>query len=524
MGSTTTKNLAIWGAVTGMLAIVIPTLVYIFKPDGSSKHPKDSDNTAISEPSLPPSYDQIMEYSIVHYSSESDSSPSSERQFIQFIQVPNLRPIENPIGQDPDVSKPDCGDHIIVSEDGNKTPDASSNITPVPVCSPAKIGQNPDVSKPGCGDHIIVSEDGNKTPDASSNVTPVSVCSHAKVGQNEPDAVCELLKSVGYTCSTVIGRGGSGEVYRCINEDGKEVAVKVIRTYSERYKETIENINYLQGLISENKLNCEHLCIPKVKKNFPPDANNRRFLLLESEFLNKTDDINLDKLKKDRILEIAESLKESEIVAPDDTVDYNELKSCARQLLEGLVSLHKNKLVHGDFHSSNIFAHKDANGKIVYSIIDFDECHISEDPGSMIRNLSGLGRILFSRWYTSLQSYSWVTLGESYNLFYRCPYNGGDWNKMMLSGGKHYRIYKYIKMRDGRLCTLQEAYYDPNGDLHMYGEPSDKYSDVYLDEWYTKKDIVPGSEVDKFLKFVDKLGDKKFSSAEEALNDDYFKE
>lgn len=478
MGSTATKNLAIWGAVTGILAIVIPTLVYVFKPDGSSKHPKDSDNTAISEPSLPPSYYQIMGYSIVHYSSESDSSPSSERQ---FIQVPNLRPIEN------------------------------------------LIGQNSDVSKPDCGDHIIVREDGNKTSDASSNITPVSVCSHAKVGQNEPDAVCELLKSVGYTCSTVIGRGGSGEVYRCINEDGKEVAVKVIRTYSERYKETIENIDYLQGLISENKLNCEHLCIPKVKKNFPPDANNRGFLLLESEFLNETDDINLDKLKKDRILEIAESLKESEIVAPDDTVDYNELKSCARQLLKGLVSLHKNKLVHGDFHSGNIFAHKDADGKIVYSIIDFDECHISEDPGSMIRNLSNLGRILFSRWYYCLQSYSWATLAEARNLFYRWPYDGGDWNNMMLSEGKHYRIHKYIKVRDN-LRTLQDQYYDLCGDFHMHDESNDKYSDVYRDEWYTKKDIVPGSEVDKFLKFVDKLGDKKFSTPEEALNDDYFKE
>ena len=400
------------------------------------------------------------------------------------------------------------------------TNSGTKNLTPIPLAgmdphedsvkSDGGYSESGELPSTGCGEYTYPLPK-NST---SSDIKEESDLSESHVVYANVE---KLLESFGYTSPTCIGEGKGGTVYKCTKEDGKEVAVKVIEDSGVRkcwqLPEVIKNIEHLQQLAKENKLDRKHLCIPElIHVGYAVNRfdENSRYGLFESELLHKVDCVN----KRDKIKKIVESSSTPRTIAPGDTVNYGALRSFAWQVLQGLDSLQKNDLAHGDFHLGNICTHTNANGDIIHSIIDFDRCYSMESSEGKYSDLCELGWMLFLKWYYDLQVYDLDARVGADDLFNP---NASDypWSRMMLTKDK-YRIHKYkLHDYDGAvspwLYKLEKIHHDP---IEQPGE--------YKDEWYTIKDITPGSEVDKLLKFVHKLR-YEFSTPEEALNDAYFK-
>ena len=55
----------------------------------------------------------------------------------------------------------------------------------------------------------------------------------------------------------------------------------------------------------------------------------------------------------------------------DEKLNQSEWKIFARQLMEGICHLHKNKIAHRDLKPNNILYKQDESGKITIKICDF---------------------------------------------------------------------------------------------------------------------------------------------------------
>lgn len=328
----------------------------------------------------------------------------------------------------------------------------------------------------------------------------------------------------------------SGTVLKC-GRNGTDVFIKVIGDYMDGIthgatENKINIIKCLQGLKESGQLSCTHLNLPKIIKAFSVADNmgrNSTYAVFESKLANIGDAYkyfngNITERRKkltaymngklcpgNNAHRACNNIEDNAVIHHlDDEVDYDEIKSFAKQALEGINDLHKNHIYHLDLGFKNILVHKSDSGKVNYSITDFDDCQYTPDKDISryaaidIRNF---GNILFSLWYNSLQMQD-LSTDVPINLLNKSHPSEED----MLSIPKNeYRIHKFIYLKHGE-------------SLPPYmGTCSSYYSSNGRDN-FTIRQIEKGSKVEKFLTFVKKLVAMRPLTAKQALEDSYFKE
>jgi eukaryotic-like serine/threonine-protein kinase len=160
----------------------------------------------------------------------------------------------------------------------------------------------------------------------------------------------ELIFGKYFICER-IGEGGMGKVYRALNPDGLEVALKTIRPNLMANKTVLER--YRREARAAASL--EH---PNVVKLLEADEAEGRYYIA-MEFVNGCD---LSRLTKDL-------LKESRTIHPSEAAEY------ARQAALGLQHSHDRNLIHRDIKPSNLLvcgerALPNTGGKAILKILD----------------------------------------------------------------------------------------------------------------------------------------------------------
>ncbi len=216
--------------------------------------------------------------------------------------------------------------------------------------------------------HSAIRQDATLSPD---QIEAVSVA-FAEVG-HDPGLLADRLKSIGaittyqfrkiqigranelvfgkYLICERIGEGGMGKVYRALNKDGLEVALKTIRPNLMANKTVVER--YKREARAAASL--EH---PNVVKLLEADEADGRYYIA-MEFVNGCD---LSRLTKDL-------LKESRTIHPSEAAEY------IRQAALGLQHSHDRSLIHRDIKPSNLLvcgerALPNTGGKAILKILD----------------------------------------------------------------------------------------------------------------------------------------------------------
>ncbi len=140
-----------------------------------------------------------------------------------------------------------------------------------------------------------------------------------------------------------LGRGGFGTVYRCLDNDGNEHAVKIINTKDMGIPCLIE-----ASIMASYK----HRLINSVKTII--STNDRLYLL---------QDIAEHDLSQWR-----------ELYVPTE----EQVRSMSHNLIEGCLFLHRERIIHGDLKAQNILIYKDMSIKITDFTLSIFEPTISD--------------------------------------------------------------------------------------------------------------------------------------------------
>jgi eukaryotic-like serine/threonine-protein kinase len=197
---------------------------------------------------------------------------------------------------------------------------------------------------------VAFSEVGNDLGTLADRLKSIGAVTNYQFRKIQIGRVSELIFGKYFICER-IGEGGMGKVYRALNPDGLEVALKTIRpnlmankTVLERYKREARAAASL-----------EH---PNVVKLLDADEADGRYYIA-MEFVNGCD---LSRLTKDL-------LKESRSIHPSEAAEY------IRQAALGLQHSHDRNLIHRDIKPSNLLvcgerALPNTGGKAILKILD----------------------------------------------------------------------------------------------------------------------------------------------------------
>jgi tRNA A-37 threonylcarbamoyl transferase component Bud32 len=178
-----------------------------------------------------------------------------------------------------------------------------------------------------------------------------------------------------YRIDRLIERGGMGEVYVASHiELGKKVAVKILLPkYAESQEQITRFLQEARGIADIRHRNIVNVMdVGTTKEGLPFFVME----LLEGESLK-------------RRLEVREKL------------DFPDIAWIMVQVLSGLATLHRKRIIHRDMKPSNVFLSRDEDGTEVVKILDFgvSKFHILEQEG--VKDLTSTGTILGTPSYMS---------------------------------------------------------------------------------------------------------------------------
>jgi serine/threonine protein kinase len=178
-----------------------------------------------------------------------------------------------------------------------------------------------------------------------------------------------------YRIDRLIERGGMGEVYVASHvELGKKVAVKILLPkYAESQEQITRFLQEARGIADIRHRNIVNVMdVGTTKEGLP-------FFVME-------------------LLE-GESLKKR--LEARDRLDFPEIAPIMVQVLSGLATLHRKRIIHRDMKPSNVFLSKEEDGTEVVKILDFgvSKFHVLEQEG--VRDLTSTGTILGTPSYMS---------------------------------------------------------------------------------------------------------------------------
>lgn len=148
--------------------------------------------------------------------------------------------------------------------------------------------------------------------------------------------------STKYMVIELLGIGSFGQVFRCVSNEGDEVAIKVVKSINKYFQYEMNEVRILKRLKEQNL--------------------NKHFVELKGAFIYKNHLCIILELLGKNLYDLSQIFK-------FQGLNYTYLKSLIKQLLEGLHELHKQGIVHCDLKPENILLDDVYNFKV--KIIDF---------------------------------------------------------------------------------------------------------------------------------------------------------
>ena len=164
-----------------------------------------------------------------------------------------------------------------------------------------------------------------------------------------------------YKIIKLIGKGSFGEVYK-VSKDNKFYALKIYQIKNEDSTSTKENIENIKSIENEIKI-LSQLDNPFIVKLYEVFSLNQNYELLDNKEENK-DDTQIMCL----VLELCENGdlndKIREKKQKNEKFSENEILQYFYEILQGLYYLHKNRVIHRDLKTLNIFLTENNHIKI----------------------------------------------------------------------------------------------------------------------------------------------------------------
>ena len=164
-----------------------------------------------------------------------------------------------------------------------------------------------------------------------------------------------------YKIIKLIGKGSFGEVYK-VSKDNKFYALKIYQIKNEDSTSTKENIENIKSIENEVKI-LSQLDNPFIVKLYEVFSLNQNYELLDNKEENK-DDTQIMCL----VLELCENGdlndKIREKKQKNEKFSENEILQYFYEILQGLYYLHKNRVIHRDLKTLNIFLTENNHIKI----------------------------------------------------------------------------------------------------------------------------------------------------------------
>ena len=169
----------------------------------------------------------------------------------------------------------------------------------------------------------------------------------------------------------LIGRGGFSNVYKVFNPlDEREYAIKKIGINS-NFHDALNEVRSIAKLSNENLVRYHISWIESINLNKKFDKINENLLLEQNDTaLIKFDNLNLsedksvdttesnyNELNYDKFIFIQMELcKETlKCYLNNNELDFNEKLSITKQIINGLMFIHQNDIIHRDLKLTNIF-------------------------------------------------------------------------------------------------------------------------------------------------------------------------
>ena len=156
-----------------------------------------------------------------------------------------------------------------------------------------------------------------------------------------------------FTLISPIGHGAFGTVYKALHNESKQIyAIKMVHYFKDEFS-SISNHNHIFNINFYYKTAQEETSLMRL-------VNNSNYILkyYGSYFSRKTNSLWL-------ILEYCESGSIVDLMlAMDRTYNEIELATIIKMVLEGLILLHKKKLIHRDIKGANILLSSDGYAKL----------------------------------------------------------------------------------------------------------------------------------------------------------------
>ena len=164
-----------------------------------------------------------------------------------------------------------------------------------------------------------------------------------------------------YKIIKLIGKGSFGEVYK-VSKDNKFYALKIYQIKNDDTTSTKENKENIKSIENEIKI-LSHLDNPFIVKLYEVFSLNQNYELVDYKEENK-DDTQIMCL----VLELCENGdlndKIREKKQKNERFSENEILQYFYEILQGLYYLHKNRVIHRDLKTLNIFLTENNHIKI----------------------------------------------------------------------------------------------------------------------------------------------------------------